>query len=83
MHPTDFDEGDNFNSPFISGYEIVLGMICEDMDAFPNDYQSWEVKLLSDVCVGGNSQEWRDVMAYIDTWCERKFPDASEYEDCV
>lgn len=78
MQASDFDEGDNFNSPYISGYEILLDKIVDDMISNPRDYKPWEIAFLADVPAGCYQGYYKDVCAFIDDWCEQR-----TYEDCA
>lgn len=74
MKPADFNEGDGFNTPCISGYDILLDRIMDDMSANPNDYKPWEISFLGEVPQGCYKDYWKDVRAYVEDWCETHSP---------
>lgn len=72
MKPSDFDEGDGFHGPSISGYDILLDRIIEDMNENPGRYKPWEISLLGEVPQWSYKDYWKDVHAFIDDWCEER-----------
>jgi hypothetical protein len=71
MKPSDFDEGNDISQPYVSGYDILLDKIMDDMDQNPKDYKPWEISFLGDVPQNSYERYWDDVRAFIDDWCEQ------------
>lgn len=72
MKAGDFDEGDNFNTPFISGYEKLFDEISDDMINNPNDYKRWEMAFILEMPPKAYPGYWSDVCEYIDHWCDER-----------
>jgi len=72
MKPADFDIDGGINEPYISGYDILLDRIMDDMIANPKDYKPWEISLLGEVPQDSYKDYWKDIRAFIDDWCEAR-----------
>jgi hypothetical protein len=72
MRATDYNEGDGFNAPHISGYEILFYKILEDMDAFPESYDAATLHLFREASESTCAHWWNNVREFIDIWCERQ-----------
>lgn len=70
MNAHDFDQGDGFNSPRISGYDTLYERISEDMLQFPWRYHRWEISLFHCVPQDSYDEYWLDVRSFIDHWCK-------------
>ena len=78
MRASDFDEGDNFNTPFISGYETLFYHIMDDMKTNPEAYKPWERAFVCEMPSGLYAEYDSDMRSFIDQWCEERTPDHAE-----
>lgn len=75
MRPEDFNEGDNWNEPFRSGYDVLWERIVEDMEANPEEYKPWERGFFLEMPPRSYPEYESDMRAYIEQWCEERSDD--------
>ncbi len=60
--------GDNWNEPYVSGYDNLLEKIWDDLDKFPHCYQDWEIALLEKDSLSLSNEDEERLREYIEDW---------------
>jgi len=72
LNPEYYSVGDNWETPIISGYDILYEHIIDDLERFPYLYQDWEVELIEKDSLSLSCDDKKRLQEYIEDWLYAK-----------
>lgn len=69
----DFSTGDNWDEPFVSGFDNLWEKIVLDMDATPHAYEAWEFELFNMESTQMTTRQMNAVTSYMSDWISSRY----------
>jgi len=67
-----YSSGDGWNTPYVSGYDVLYERIIDDMEKSPHLYQDWEKALLEKDSRFLSCEDEKRLQEYIEDWIYAK-----------